>query len=256
MRCIEYVDANGEMRKIDMSTPKLLRAASGCFGLIGVVTHLTLEFDPMSAALMKPRKVPVIEAIPPPLDMQHEDIPEPLRPKRPLTPDEKQKLQDDFERRANEDDYAEWFWFPYWSEVWVNTWAKDPSMKDVRNYPRNSKTILQVLGTITINIAQNADIILKVTEFLPYQQTTFLCEFESEMEVSVTNKPFKAWLAMIFLDDVGEHAQLIKTWLPDALRFQRGVQNIRVRDVEVQIPVSSVLRTDEPHFSLSPASIY
>lgn len=29
----------------------------------------------------------------------------------------------------------------------------------------------------------------------------------------------------------------IKTWLPDALHFRRAIQNTRVRDIELEIPV-------------------
>lgn len=36
----------------------------------------------------------------------------------------------------------------------------------------------------------------------------------------------------------GNTLETIKTWLPDALHFQRAIQNIRVRDLEVEIPVS------------------
>lgn len=35
----------------------------------------------------------------------------------------------------------------------------------------------------------------------------------------------------------GNNLETIKTWLPDALHFQRAIQNIRVRDMEVEIPV-------------------
>ena len=30
----------------------------------------------------------------------------------------------------------------------------------------------------------------------------------------------------------------ITTWLPNALHFQRGIQNTQVQDIEVEIPVS------------------
>ena len=82
---MEYVDANGQLNKIDISTPDLLRAAAGCFGLISIVTHLTLKFDAMSCALIKPYKLPVIKAIPPPPNMLESNIPLPLRPFIPLT---------------------------------------------------------------------------------------------------------------------------------------------------------------------------
>jgi hypothetical protein len=211
------VDANGTLRKIDMSTPAILRAAAGCFGLVGVVTHLVLEFDPMSCALMEPRKFAVIEAIPPPPDMLDSEIPAPLRPKEPLSAERKAQIQQDFETRALTTDYAEWFWFPYSSQVWVNSWHKTLDLSGAVNYPSDAKTILQVFGTLVTNIAQNATTLLQATELLPEAQTKLL-----------------TWLAMKNLDDIGPHGKKIKAWVPDALHFQRGVQNIRVRDLEVE----------------------
>lgn len=220
VRCIEYVDANGTLRKIDMSTPDILKAVAGCFGLMGVVTHLVLEFDPLSCALMKPRKVPVIEAIPPPPGMPDSAIPAPLRPKKPLSVERKAELQRDFETRALTDDYAEWFWFPYSSEIWVNTWKKTLNTSNAVSYPSDAKTILQVLGTFMTQIAQDATILLNLEGFGAETQTKLL-----------------SWLAMKNLDDVGKNGDPIKTWVPDALHFQRGVQNLRVRDLEVEFPL-------------------
>ncbi|EXJ88462.1 hypothetical protein A1O1_05392 [Capronia coronata CBS 617.96] len=220
VRCIEYVDASGTLRKVDMSTPDILRAAAGCFGLIGVVTHLVLECDPMSCALLEPRKLPVIEAIPPPPDLPDLAIPSPLRPQQPLSAERRAQLQHDFETRALTTDYAEWFWFPYSSEVWVNSWHMTSDTTNAVTYPSDAKTILQVFGTIMMNIAQNATSLLEATEFLPEKQTKLL-----------------TWLAMKNLDDIGQNGKNIKAWLPDALHFQRGVQNIRVRDLEVEFPL-------------------
>ena len=42
------------------------------------------------------------------------------------------------------------------------------------------------------------------------------------------------------LDEREESEEPIRTLLPNALHFQRGVQNIRVRDLEVELPVSSL----------------
>lgn len=203
-----------------MATPGILKAAAGCFGLIGVVTHLVLEFDPMSCALMEPRKVPVVEAIPPPPEMKESEIPAPLRPKHPLSAERKAAIQEDFEIRALTHDYAEWFWFPYSSEVWVNTWKKTDDLTDAVDYPTNVKTVLQVFGTIMVHVAQNASILLNLTQALPEVQTKLL-----------------TWLTMKNLDDIGAHGKKIKTWVPDAIHFQRGVQNIRVRDLEIEFPL-------------------
>ncbi|KIW19682.1 hypothetical protein PV08_00256 [Exophiala spinifera] len=226
VRAIEYVNANGKLCKVDMSARAMLRAAAGCFGLIGVVTHLVLEFDPMSCALMEPRKFPVVEAIPPPPDLPDSAIPGPLRPKHALSADRKAQIQRDFETRALDTDYAEWFWFPYSSEVWVNSWHKTSDLSGAVTYPSDAKTILQVFGTIAVNIAQQATSLLKATEALPEVQTKVL-----------------TWLAMKNLDDIGENGKKIKTWLPDALHFQRGVQNVRVRDLEVEFPLQPKLET-------------
>lgn len=220
VRCMEYVDANGNQRKIDMSTQDILKAAAGCFGLIGVVTHLVLELDPLSCALMKPRKVPVMEAIPPPPGLADSDIPAPLRLKKQLSAERKAQIQRDFETRALTDDYAEWFWFPYSSEVWINTWRKTLDTSGAVSYPSDAKTILQVFGTFAAQIAQDATILLKLTEAAPETQTKLL-----------------TWVSMKNLDDVGENGKPIKTWLPDALHFQRGVQNLRVRDLEIEFPL-------------------
>ena len=40
-----------------------------------------------------------------------------------------------------------------------------------------------------------------------------------------------------FETPLGNELETIKTWVPDALHFQRAIQNVRVRDMEVEIPV-------------------
>ena len=176
VRCIEYVDVHAKTQKVGMADPDLLKAASGCFGLLGVVTHITFECDTMSTAVMRPLKLDVIDAVPPPPDLKDIDIPEPLRPKKTHAPAERKKAQEGFERRANEDYYAEWFWFPYSSLVWVNTWKTDSSTEDAVNYPSNVKTIYQVFGTITMNIAQNIVQKINALQTKPFAQTSFLCK--------------------------------------------------------------------------------
>ena len=173
MRAIEYVDVNGEWQKVDMSTPDLLKAAAGCFGLIGVVTHITYECDPIATAVMRPVKMDVIRAIPPPPGMKDSEIPEALRPVNPLTEEEKAKAQQEFERRANSDYYAEWFWFPYSNQVWVNTWSIDKDTSNVVDYPCDTKVCKQVFSTIALNIAQ---IVFKnEVELLPSMQASIIC---------------------------------------------------------------------------------
>ncbi|KAI0543161.1 hypothetical protein GGR58DRAFT_450951 [Xylaria digitata] len=218
VRCIEYVNAKGDLCKVNMADPELMKAASGCFGLLGVVTHITFECDAMLTAVMRPVKLDAIEAIPPPPGMKDSDIPAPLWKAR--TAEQKKIDQQNFERRANNDFYAEWFWFPYSTKVWVNTWSTDASTKNVVNYPSNKDVFLQVAETAFMNMAQEILHSVNALQARPQMQTAVL-----------------SWLAMRNLDERKENQKPIRTLLPNALHFQRGVQNIRVRDLEVELPL-------------------
>ncbi len=61
---VEFVDPNGEVRTV--SDPELLKAASGALGLLGVVTAYTLRLNKMTYAAMRPVRVPIELAVPPP----------------------------------------------------------------------------------------------------------------------------------------------------------------------------------------------
>jgi hypothetical protein len=39
-----------------------------------------------------------------------------------ITNDQLEAARLEFIRRGKEDYYLEWFWFPYQSQCWVNTW--------------------------------------------------------------------------------------------------------------------------------------
>ncbi|KAG5791799.1 hypothetical protein H9Q69_009136 [Fusarium xylarioides] len=220
VRRIDYIDVNGKERYINMSDPTLLKAASGCFGLLGVVTYITFECDAMCTAVMRPVKLDVIDAIPPPPEMKDSDIPAALRQKR--TQAQKDDAVREFERRANEDFYAEWFWFPYSQQVWVNTWKTDTDTKNVVNYPSNAKTLYQVASTAIMNMAQEIGKHIHALQVAPQTQTSLL-----------------SWLAVKNFDDVNGTNKSIRTLLPNALHFQRGVQNIRVRNLEVEMALDS-----------------
>jgi hypothetical protein len=116
VRRVEYVDAHGKHRIVD--EPEHLKAAVGCFGLMGVVTHLTLEFSPMTYAQMEPEKLPTVRAISPPPGMREEEIPPSLRIQ--LTGKQRNDDQLGFERLSSSFHYAEWFWFPFSDKCWVN----------------------------------------------------------------------------------------------------------------------------------------
>lgn len=119
VREISYVDANGNAQAV--SDPTLIKAAAGSFGLLGVVTHITFEFDKMTYALMEPKKTPVGLAIPPPLDyIAKGKVPVALDRNYSAAQLEAARLN--FVDRATKDYYSEWFWFAYQDEAWVNCW--------------------------------------------------------------------------------------------------------------------------------------
>lgn len=143
VRRVEYVDCNGDVQIVD--DPYLIKAAAGAFGLLGVVTHITFELDAMSYAVLKPQKVDVGLAIPP---INKEDIPKALRGDWYNSPDAATQLENakkEFDHRALNDYYAEWFWFTYQKRAWVNTWnpVTNPDPSKVVDYPNEVQTFLQ-----------------------------------------------------------------------------------------------------------------
>ncbi|KAH7118729.1 hypothetical protein B0J11DRAFT_591121 [Dendryphion nanum] len=224
VRRIEYVDCNGKLQAVD--DPYHLKAAAGAFGLLGVVTHITFELDAMSYAIMQPLKEDVGLGVPP---LSKEDIPVALRSKWYDSPDASEYLSRataEFHRRAANDYYSEWFWFTYQKKIWTNTFNTTTDPIGSINYPDDANVFLQWIqgwlgGLITSTPFFNA---------IPgYWQAQLL-----------------ASLSMAALPPtIGESkTQTYKTLLPDALHFRRGVQNMRVRDLELQIPLPP--RKDDP----------
>jgi len=67
---IEFVNAKGELQTVD--DPVQLRSAAGCFGMLGIVTSLTMKLDPLTFAKMIPLKKKLALTIPPPVQF---DVP-------------------------------------------------------------------------------------------------------------------------------------------------------------------------------------
>lgn len=228
VRRVEYVDCHGELQVVEK--PEHLRAAAGCFGLMGVITHITFEMAPMTYALMSPKKVPVVRAVPPPPDWSDDDVPPALRVPS-LTSKEKAQDVANFEKQCTSDYYAEWFWFPYSDNAWVNCWNDTVDPSDVVDYPNTAQIFFQFISQFTMNVIQNAKILDELI------QTTGL----SEAAVTLFSRA-----AMFAMPE-----DPVKTYLTDGLHFQRGIQNIRVMDLEVEMPIPSKKgTTDVPDFML------
>ncbi|KAJ6509051.1 hypothetical protein C8R45DRAFT_894083 [Mycena sanguinolenta] len=224
VRKVEYVDCNGQLRVVE--DPEHLRAAAGCFGLMGVITHLTLEFEPMTYALMQPAKLPVVQAVPPPDDMSDDEIPPALRITR--TPEQKAQDVAAFEAHCTEDRYSEYFWFPYSDKCWVNCWNDTTDASGVIDYPDDAQIFFMFVSQFAMNVIQYAPVLAQLISAVKLQ------------EASVT---LLSHVAMLVLP---EWDKPVKTYLTDALHFQRGIQNVRVLDVEVEIPLVARSDSDKP----------
>ncbi|KAG8746297.1 hypothetical protein FRC12_014324 [Ceratobasidium sp. 428] len=195
-----YIDPNGNPKSI--TNPEQLCAASGCFGLLGICTAVTLRLDQMSMAVMNPVKLPLPLAIPPPpgfkapaaIDMTG------------ITDKQLEEAKQAFIKRCEEDNYLEWFWFPLTSQVWVNTWKKVPAdastLKQLNPYPSTAGALAQ-------------------WHLLSPKLQTYAV----------------AGLALKMMPDIPEPQPPIKTLVSEAIHFRRGVQNIRCLDSEWEIPI-------------------
>ncbi|KAG8908700.1 hypothetical protein FRC00_011011, partial [Tulasnella sp. 408] len=211
---LEYVDSNGVSQTLTDQAE--LKAASGCFGLLGIVTAITLRVDRMSAAVLQPSKPRIALTVPPPPDYP---IPHGVDMKG-ITPDELKKAQAEFEANCQKD-YSEFFWFPYNRRGWINCWnqSPDPPM-DVQTFPAPLDAFIQWIGAYILRL---------LTEFPPF---TWL--------PGKTQGWLLGWLAMFQLQG-GDSASSIAPIIAlksDALHFQRGIQNFApVNDMEWEIPI-------------------
>ncbi|KAI9881007.1 MAG: hypothetical protein M1830_009501 [Pleopsidium flavum] len=226
VRVIEYVDANGQHQLL--SDNNHLKAAAGCFGLLGLVTHITFELHAMTYAVMKPRKRDIGLAIPP---LNRSDVPLALH--RTWTDTQLAEALKDFESSAADDYYCEWFWFTYQTQAWVNVWNTTTETTDVVDYPAPWQVWLQWVQEWIGGIVTTS---------------TFFQALPSRWQTQLL-----ATLAMAYLPPTSSEAQApeIKSYLPDALHFRRGIQNMRVRDMEFQIPIPPLASDpSKPDFSI------
>ena len=176
----------------------------------------------MTYAEMRPIKLPVIEAIPPPPGMRDYEILPALRPAKPLTSEEKRRAQAALENHANNDYYSGWFWFPYSDLVWVNCWKNTIDASNVNSWPSNSAIFLAFVETFTMNVLQYAPVFDKLVNVTGI----------AEAAVTLFSR-----FAMLNLPEVKQGEKPIKMYLPDALHFQRAIQNVRVLDLELEMPL-------------------
>ncbi|CAE6465741.1 unnamed protein product [Rhizoctonia solani] len=209
-----YIDPHGNPKTI--SDPDQLRAASGCFGLLGICTALTLRLDAMSMAVMNPVKVPLVLAIPPPVGYK---IPDAID-MSDITPGDLENARQQFIKRCEEDYYLEWFWYPMTKDVWINTWKKvddAAAIQSLQPYPSPFDALVQWgqgwLAEQIINTELFGSLSGRMQAFLFGQVT------------------------LGAMPNIPEPQNAIRTLTSEALHFRRGIQNMRCLDSEWEIPI-------------------
>lgn len=175
----------------------------------------------MSYAILSPVKPDINLAIPP---LSTTDIPIALR--KTFTQAQFDGALKDFERRARDDYYSEWFWFTRSQQAWVNTWSPVSSPAGHVEYPSPFQTFMQWIENWLGQIITSS----KVFQAWPGRwQAALLSTFGM-----VALPPFE------FVGfNQEDKTEIVKCALPNALHFRRGIQNMRVRDLELQIPIPS-----------------
>ncbi|KAE9402842.1 hypothetical protein BT96DRAFT_917943 [Gymnopus androsaceus JB14] len=216
---VEYVDPQGNIQTVN--DPAQLRAAAGCFGLLGVVLSITLRVDKMQKAVMQPRKIPAPLAIPPPPNYDYAEAPAWMD----ISQYSKEQLADaqkKFEETIEKEYYVEWFWFPFQADVWVNTWqrAEVTIAEELDAYPSNLQAALQWLEGFFAEVINN----WSKYQTLPGWLQAFIFGL----------------FGMLQMPDVPEEKNAIHTYVSEALHFRRGTQNMRCLDSEWEIPIPAV----------------
>lgn len=211
---IEFVNAKGELQVV--TDPVELHAAAGCFGLLGVVTALTLKLDPMSYAVMTPMKPRLALTVPPPGGLP---IPAGVDMSG-ISEADLEQARVDFVRHCEDDYYTEWFWFPYQQQGWVNCWNNNGRREEATPYPTAIETAIEEAAEYLAELANDG--VFK------------LLSGRLQAELLATG-------AMVALPE----NQRIVAPLIDALHFRRGIQNMRVLDMELEIPIPP--RADDPN---------
>lgn len=210
-----YIDPAGNPKSI--TDREQLRAASGCFGLLGICTAVTLRLDAMAVAVMNPVKLPLPLAIPPPPGFP---VPAAISMEG-ITPAMLEEARKNFIKRCEEDYYLEWFWFPLTDKVWVNTWKKEPAdqktLDKLKPYPSHTDAIAQWLQEWAAQTFINTEIFKLMS---PKTQTCVI-----------------SWFALKAMPDLPKPKDAIRTLVSEALHFRRGIQNMRCRDSEWEIPI-------------------
>ena len=253
---IEFVNANGELQTVD--DPFQLKSVAGCFGMLGIVTSITMKLDPLTFARMIPEKKRLALTIPPPegfdvpgksrrimlLDIQKWDTNKEVRwiskfhtmlhfphifcslytycflhvdgiDMAGITSEMRARAFEEFKEKCENDYYVEYFWFPSHKECWINCWKNDGKASDAAEYPCPFVVEYQEFTTFLSGVANSTIFRILPASFQMRVLSTFAMLDMPERKI---DNP-------------------IVTPVSEAIHFRRGIQNMRVNDMEWEIPI-------------------
>lgn len=220
---IEFVNFKGELQRVNAEQHgEQIKAAAGCFGMLGIVVSVTLKLNQMTYANLSETvtKKPIAEAIPLPVgyaDPRGAQAPRARNPRADLA---------NFENQCANFYYSEWFWFVLQDNCWVNCWHDTPNGENAQRFP-SSELKIQWDRFIT-SLAHLGDI-------------TFFRILPGRWHANLMGK-----LGLLVVPD---KPQVVCT-IEDAEHFRHGIQNIRAKMVEFQIPIPNKPGTNQPDWSL------
>jgi hypothetical protein len=121
----------------------------------------------------------------------------------------------EFKDRCDNWYYTEYFWFPSHEECWLNCWRNDGRKEDATDYP--------------------CPVMIKYQESFSFLQGILNSNLFSLFPGYIQMKVMSTF-AMLDLPE-REKDDPIVTPLIEALHFRRGIQNMRCRDMEWEIPI-------------------
>jgi hypothetical protein len=125
----------------------------------------------------------------------------------------------EFENQCENYYYVEYFWFPGQKKTWINNWKNDGDCNDEPvEYPCEYAVKYQELTTFLSGIANNTIFEL----FSPRFQMNVLSTF-----------------AMLDMPERKDDNPIVAP-LIEGLHFRRGIQNMRVNDMEWEIPIPAL----------------
>lgn len=226
---IEFINVNGDRQIIN--DKELLKTAAGCFGLLGIITSITLELDEMTYANFKTAEKKLLAFTVPSIDA---NISQAIKNHLSQNNLEALNNQDglkkafmDFVDRCENYYYAEWFWFPLQEKGWVNCWQNNGEKANAVRYPDPITTDIQRTGS-----------------YLAYLSTNILGDKDPIVRKAQTK--ITGDLAMSMLP----HLQDITCTLTDGLHFRKGIQNFKARMMEWEIPVPNLKNSNQADWSI------